>query len=147
MHPFSMNSKKFTALLAALLTTTVGFAQSASLTADRPAASAGEVVTIAAAVTYAGTPGALGWSVTLPVGWSYVGTSGPDVPAVLPQQGATGTLEWAFMDAPANAARFSFSVKAAGKPVTQQISGKALVRSNGRQTTAEAAPVTVAVAP
>lgn len=141
-----MNLKKFTALLAACFAASFGFAQSATLTADRSAASAGEVVTVTASVTYAGTPGAMGWSVTLPAGWSYVATSGPNVPSIAPQEGATGTLEWAYTDAPAGAARFSFSVKAAGKPGTQQVSGKALLRADGKQTTAEAAPITISVA-
>ena len=49
-------------------------------------------------------PQQLGWSLILPVGFSYLG--GQDEPSVKPQAGATGTLEWAHATIPASGSVF-----------------------------------------
>ena len=142
-----MNLKNLLTLLAAAAVTSMGFGQSATLVSDRTTPAAGVELSLTASASYAGTPSAMGWSVTLPAGWSYVSTGGPDVPAITPQAGATGTLEWAYTDTPGSAARFTFIVKTSGKPGTQQLAAKVLLRADGKQSTVAVTPVAVTITP
>ncbi|MBI5767102.1 MAG: hypothetical protein HZA93_04855 [Verrucomicrobia bacterium] len=142
-----MNARQLLVLAASLLTASIGFGQSASLVADKSAVASGAELTLTASATYEGTPSAMGWSVTLPAGWSYVSTTGPDVPAITPQAGATGTIEWAFTESPAGVAHFRFTVKATGKAGDSVLKARVLLRAAGKQQTVEASPVAVSVTP
>lgn len=142
-----MNIRKIALLCAFITIASAGYAQSVTLAADLPAVSAGSVLRLTASVAYPVTPGAVGWAITLPEGWSFVATAGPDVPQVGPQDGATGTLEWAYAEVPAGAARFSFTVKTSGRPGALQVMAKVFLRVDGRQQTIEATPVKISVAP
>jgi hypothetical protein len=125
----------------ALAAASLGFAQSATLSGDKSSVASDAELTLTFSATYAGAPGAMGWSVSLPEGRSYVSTSGSDIPAIAPQAGATGTLEWAHTYAPVGVAHFRFTVKAAGKPGEAQLKGTLLLRAAGKQQTIESAPV------
>jgi hypothetical protein len=140
-----MNIRNLATICVALLTAALGHAQSAALTPASANVSGGTTVTLTASANYVGAPSAVGWSVTLPEGWSFVGTSGPNPPQVAPQAGATGTLEWAYTNVPADVAVFVITVKAAGKPGTVQLPAKVLLRANGKQQTVEVTPATVSV--
>jgi hypothetical protein len=135
------------AILTFLAVASVSLAQSATLIPDRAEVGADTEITLTASINYAETPSAMGWSIVLPAGWSYVGTRGPDVPAVTPQAGATGTLEWAYTESPASTARFAFTVKASGTPGARPLTAQVLLRTAGQQTTVAVAPVTVTVTP
>lgn len=130
-------------MCAVALTTAVGYSQSATLTADASTVSAGSVLTVTASASYSSTPNAVGWAVTLPEGWTFVATTGPDAPQVGPVAGATGSLEWAYASVPANAARFSCTVKTAEKPGPAQLSAKVFLRVDGKQQNVRVAPLQV----
>lgn len=98
--------------LALLFLAASGFGQSARLLADVTAlVPAGGTVTLTATTEYDFEPSALGWEVQLPPGWTYESVSGPDVPAVLPQRGATSQVEFAYITVPARRAQFTFVVR------------------------------------
>src|SRR4051812_4883399 len=99
-----MNLRKIATFGAALLAAAASYGQSATLTPASSNVAAGTPVTLTASANYVGSLSAVGWSVTLPEGWSFVSTSGPNPPQVGPQAGATGTLEWAYTNVPADAA-------------------------------------------
>ena len=131
--------------IAALAVASISYGQSAAVVADKTSAAAGSEISLTASATYSGTPAAMGWAVTLPEGWTYVSTAGPDVPAISPQPGATGTIEWAYTDAPAGVAHFRFTVKVAGKAGDSAIKAKLILRSGGKEQSADAPAVVVSV--
>lgn len=108
-------------------------AQTATLSSQSASLSkSGGVLTITATVTYTGLPSAIGWSVTLPSGWSYAG-AGSGTPGVAPMNGQTGTLDWAFTTIPASPATFSFRVNyPVGLTGTHTIGGSAVFREAGQ---------------
>ncbi len=110
-----------------------GYAQQAGLTAESSRLSSyGGTVKIAASVTYEQAPGALGWSITLPIGWSLVETSGAQTPEIAPSAGAVSKLEWAFVSIPNSSAQFEFTVSyPAGLRQTQRISADVVTCSDG----------------
>ena len=140
-----MNLRKFIAISAVVWTASATYGQTATLTADTTAVSAGAVVTVTASAYYSVAPAAAGWSVTLPEGWTFVATSGSDAPQVGPDAGATGTLEWAYATVPANSARFVITVKASGKAGPVQLKPKLYLRVDGKQQDVEVAPLSLTV--
>ena len=66
--------------------------------------------TVTHTVEYEGKAAALGVKVTLPEGCSFVAVKGENAPAVAPQAGATGTLEFAWIDIPASGFTFAYVV-------------------------------------
>jgi hypothetical protein len=106
-------------------------AQTASLTADSTTlAAGGGTVSIAATITYSGRPSALGWTITLPAGWSY---AGGDNPGVAPSSGQTGALDWAFTSIPASPARLTFRANyPAGQSGAATVGGSAVYREDGQ---------------
>lgn len=140
-----MNLKKIVTVCTLLWVTATSYGQSATLTTDTPAVSPGTVVTVTASASYSSAPGAAGWIVTLPEGWSFVATSGPDAPQVGPAAGATGTLEWAYAMVPAAGARFGFTVRTGDKPGAAQLKAKVYLRVDGKQQAVEVQPLQVTV--
>jgi hypothetical protein len=129
-------------LAAAFLAASSALAQNAALTADQTAlAPAGGMVMLTATASYEGEPGALGWSIALPADWSLVSISGPNVPAIAPEPGASGTLEFAFTSVPAGRAEFSVVVKYPANTSAATATPKVLVRSGGKLATLTPAPV------
>ena len=84
-------------------------AQSLSVTSAEASCSAqGGTVTIHVVLNYAGkSPTGLGLELLLPPGWSHQSTFGVNQPEVGPQSGETGSLGWAYVAVPTDAARFS----------------------------------------
>lgn len=118
------------------------FAQTASLTADTTVLSpAGGTVSFTATVSYDGEPGAVGWSIALPADWSLVSVSGADVPAIAPEAGTTGTLEFAYTSVPAQRASFVITVKYPANAPTTSATPTVLVRANGKLSTLAPKPV------
>lgn len=131
------------ALAAALLGGVPAFAQTASLVADSVTyQAAGGTLTLTVTFAYPATPTALGLEVVLPDGWTYVGGTGE--PAVKPESGTTGLLEWAYTGGfGATASSFTFTVGyPAGLTGTQTLSASAVYRSP--LTALNVAPVTLA---
>jgi hypothetical protein len=129
--------------LLGLITTAWAAAQSATLSADLARLSpAGGQLTLTATVTYGDTPGAIGWSVKLPDGWALLTTSGPDLPAVNPDHGAAGTLEWAYTAIPPNRVQFLFAVSyPAQTALPAEIASTVIVRTQGALKTVAPVPI------
>lgn len=131
------------AFIAALATAASALAQNASLTADQTTlAPAGGVVALTASVSYDGEPGAVGWSIALPANWSLVSVSGPNVPAIAPESGSTGTLEFAYTAVPSQRAEFVVQVRYPAGTTSGTATPTVLVRSGGRLATVGPAAVT-----
>ena len=113
--------------------------------------SAGGNVTFTAAISYQTTPSTLGFSVTLPTGWSYVsGTSVPGTspaePAIAPSAGRTGLLEWAFITPPAGTATFTFvAAYAANTSGAQTLTSTLLARDGTGGTPTTVVPPAVSL--
>ncbi len=123
-------------------------AQTASFSADgNKLATGGGQVTLTAAVAYEGEPGALGWSVALPESWSFAGVVGPNVPAIVPEAGSTGTLEFAFTAVPAHRAEFSILVRYPAGATPASATPMVLLRSAGKLTTLKPAVVNFQATP
>lgn len=126
----------------AIFTAATAFAQSAALSADTTTlAPSGGTVALTAMVNYDTTPGALGWSIALPPDWTLVSVAGPNVPAIVPEAGSTGTLEFAYTQVPAGRAEFVLQVRYPANAVSAQATPKVLVRSSGKLTTLTPPPV------
>jgi hypothetical protein len=118
------------ALLAFFVSPQVAAQPTATLTANTGtyAATGGQVV-FSATINYStlAEPSALGFSLTIPMGWAVVGTGGANVPQVEPRAGSTGALEYAFTSPPAQSASFSITATyPAGLVVDQTIFASAV---------------------
>ncbi len=142
-----MNITKVGVIGLVLLATAPANGQPPQLTAGAAAVAAGTILTLSASASYPEVPSAVGWSVTLPDGWIFLATTGSDAPQVTPQEGATGILEWAYTKVPAGCVRFSFTVRAPGKPGRAELPARLFLRVDGRQQQVEAIPATVTVVP
>src|SRR5215217_2782823 len=106
-----LSSRIIVAMLA-IFGASMAFAQTAALSSDTTTlAPGGGTVTFTATVNYDATPGALGWSIALPADWTLVDVTGPSVPAIAPEPGSAGTLEFAYTAVPAQRAEFSVQVR------------------------------------
>lgn len=122
--------------LAAVLVVTSAFAQTASLTADHAAlAPSGGTIALTATVNYEGEPGAVGWSIALPGEWSLVSVTGPNVPAIIPETGSTGTLEFAYTTVPNARAEFTVLVRYPANAPSAKATPTVLVRAGGKLST------------
>jgi hypothetical protein len=131
----AMNLLRFFAPLI-LCAAVSAFAQTASLTANTEtlAASGGSVV-LTATTTYDGEPGALGWSIALPAGWSLEAISGTNVPAIAAEVGASGTLDFAYTAVPAARAEFTLIVRYPAGATSAAVNATVLVRTAGKLAT------------
>ena len=130
------------AVLGLVVSAASAFAQTASLSADTNALSpSGGTVTLTAAVSYEGEPGAIGWAIALPADWSFVSVAGPNVPAIAPEAGTTGTLEFAYTAVPAQRAEFTVTVKYPANARTTSAGSTVLLRSGGKLNTLNPRPV------
>jgi len=128
--PFS--SRMIVAVLA-IFSSDVAFAQNATLSSDTTAlVRSGGTVTLTATADYDATPGALGWSIALPADWTLVSVSGPNVPAIAPEPGSAGTLEFAYTSVPAQRAEFSVQVHYPANASAIKATPTVLVRSGGK---------------
>jgi hypothetical protein len=133
--------------IAVLCAAVSAFAQNATLSADNPTlAASGGTVTLTAVASYEGEPGALGWQIELPADWSLVSVSGPDVPAITPEAGTTGTLEFAFTSVPANRSEFAVVVRYPANAAPAAAKSTVLVRAGGKLNTLTPAVVQLSAA-
>ena len=70
---------------------------------------AGGTVTIINSLTFTGPATSLGWSVTLPAGWSFASDAGT-AGVTKPEVGATGTIAWAWTTPPASPLNFTYTL-------------------------------------
>jgi hypothetical protein len=107
----------------------------------------GSTVTITNTLTFPGTPSGLGWSVTLPAGWSLVAEAGA-AGDVRPLAGDSGTLEWAWTTIPASPVSFSYTLSVpAGASGEQLIAADAIIRSGGTVSRVPVSPHPLVLAP
>lgn len=135
-----MKHLRFAAL--AVLCAASAFAQTATLTSATTTLSpAGGQLALTATVNYEGEPGAVGWAIALPADWTLVSVGGPNVPAIAPEPGSTGTLEFAYTGVPAQRAEFTVMVRYPANAKTTAATSTALVRANGKLSTLTPKPV------
>jgi uncharacterized delta-60 repeat protein len=93
---------------------------------------AGGTVTITNTLTYVSPSQSLGWSVTLPAGWSYVSSSG-DAGETRPTVGATGNISWAWTTVPtATSVTFTYTLAVpAGETTARGLTAFAIARPGG----------------
>lgn len=118
------------------------FAQTATLSSDTSTLSpSGGQVVLTATASYDGEPGALGWMIELPADWQLVSVGGPNTPDIKPDAGVSGTLEFAFVQVPAQTARFTVLVRYPANARTTSARSTVLIRAGGRLNTVNPAPV------
>jgi hypothetical protein len=105
--------------------------------------SAGGQVTLTAAVAYEKAPGAFGWSISLPAGWKLVAVGGPHVPAVAPEAGSTGQLDFAYTSVPGGRAEFSLVVSYPGGTEAGRLAAEVLIRRDGKLITLTPADISL----
>jgi hypothetical protein len=91
---------------------------------------AGGTVTITNTLNYGSSvSGALGWSVVLPAGWTYVSSAGQNGDSQ-PATGATGTISWAWTNVPpGNSVTFTYTLAVpAGETAPRTLTAFAIAR-------------------
>ncbi len=120
----------------------LGFAQTASFTADTSSlAAGGGFLSFVATATYEGQPGAVGWSIELPKDWSLVSVSGANLPGIASEPGSSGALEFAYITIPADRAEFRLVVRYPAGTMAAKIGPTVLIRANGKLITLAPSPV------
>jgi hypothetical protein len=90
----------------------------------------GATLTLTNTLTFPVSTTGLGWSVSLPAGWSFASDAGAG--EVRPVAGDTGTLEWAWTAVPVSPVSFTYTVNVpAGASGEQLIAADAIIRSGG----------------
>ena len=88
----------------------------------------GGTVQLNVSISYSESPSALGWTLSLPEGWSFDSVPGGAQPAVSPAQGTTGEIEFAFIQAPANGTQFALKLNYSAGAADAELIGRAIVR-------------------
>jgi hypothetical protein len=127
------------------------FAQNVTLTAATSTlSSAGGTVTVTVQLTYTGSVSAMGLQVgSLPTGWTYGSTSGPQAPQIAPESGDRSSLGFSYISVPASPVTFSFTLNyPAGLTGEQRISAieASFFSPSGTIQRASASPVVFAAA-
>ncbi len=137
-----MKTIRFLFAGAAAFVASFALAQNASLVSDTSVlAQSGGTLVLRATADYDGEPGALGWAIALPADWSLVAVNGPQAPAIAPEAGSTGTLEFAYTSVPAGRAEFAVIVRYPANAASTQAVPTVLLRKAGKLTTLTPAPV------
>jgi hypothetical protein len=68
----------------------------------------GSNVTVVNSVTYSGQISAIGLRVTAPAEWKFVSVSGKNIPGISPKEGASGVLEFAWIQPPPKTFSFEY---------------------------------------
>jgi uncharacterized delta-60 repeat protein len=93
-----------------------------------PGFTPGGTVSITNILTFSGTASSLGWSATLPAGWSFASSSGSDG-NVKPTAGDTGTIGWAWSTIPTSPVTFTYTLNVpASETIARTITASAIVR-------------------
>ena len=103
--------------------------------------SGGGSVQLDVTIGYAEKPGALGWVISLPVGWTFDSLAGGGQPAVLPPAGATGDLEFAFIQVPETGAQFGLKLRYPAGTSSVNFKGKAILRTDAGAEAVESSPL------
>lgn len=98
---------------------------------DSLAGGGGELV-LKVDIVYGEAPAALGLSLDLPAGWSFVGTAGAGKPVIAPSAGSTDQVGLAWLTAPADHAEFSITVRYPAGQSATILNGWALLRRDGK---------------
>ena len=140
------NAAGTTVSAAATIAVTPPVGYSATHALFGPGYVAGGTVTITNTLSYAAASASLGWSVTLPTGWSYVSSAG-DAGETRPLVGSTGTVSWAWTVVPLNSVTFTYTVNVpAGETATRALTAIAIARPGGNPVTFIANPNPLSVA-
>ncbi len=108
---------------------------------------AGSTLLVNCTLTYPGTATGLGWTVTLPAGWSYAGGGGAEGD-VKPSLGTTGTLEWSWSTPPTGPVNFSYTLNVPpGETGIRSLGATALVRTATAVQTVTATPTPLLLVP
>lgn len=87
-------------------------------------------------IEYSGELTALGVQEIIPDGWSYVSVGGDDAPTVPPAPGATDTLDFAWITAPASPVAFTYTVQVPeGESGEKPFTGEILYRRHAGEIT------------
>lgn len=107
----------------------------------------GGAVTITNSVYFVGAATSLGWSATLPAGWSFL-ADGDTSAEVKPGIGASGTLNWKWTNLPVSPVTFTYTVAApVGESVTRSIAASAAVTVGGVAQTITVEPAALQLRP
>jgi hypothetical protein len=108
---------------------------------------AGSTLLVNSTLTFPAAATGLGWTVTLPAGWSYAGGGGPEGD-VKPSLGATGTLEWSWSTPPTSPVNFSYTLNVPpGETSIRSLGATALVRTATAVQTVTATPTPLLLIP
>ncbi|MBI2514346.1 MAG: hypothetical protein HYV96_20425 [Opitutae bacterium] len=117
-------------------------APSAQFTADeRALVPAGGTLRLLAVVSYSERPGAIGWTISLPRGWTLEKIGGGTPPQIAPAVGSAGELEFAYVNVPEYVASFELTVRYPAAAGRAKIAASAVARTNGRVETLTPAPL------
>jgi len=144
-------SRRFVAILVALVSSTLAWAQTATFETSSPSYSSfGGSATFDISFDYTGQSlSTMGVNIQLPNGWSFASSSGSNVPPIGPNAGTTVSAEFAYFSVPSNSISFSVILNyASGLTGEQEIKGNILYKVSGNSTSLEAAlgPVAIAAA-
>jgi hypothetical protein len=121
-----------------LLATVAAAAPTAQLTADRQRLNAeGGTLTLRAEARYSERPGALGWAINLPEGWSLESVGGGSPPQVAAAAGTTGVAEFAYTSVPELLASFDLVVRYPTRAAAARVTATVLHRVRGELTQLE----------
>jgi hypothetical protein len=106
---------------------------------------AGGTVTVTNTFTFPAGVSALGWTVTLPVGWTFATGSGA-AGDIKPVAGDSGTLNWAWSNLPASPATFTYTLNVpAGTTGSQMLAATASLRLSGSPQSAVVTPTPLSI--
>jgi len=72
--------------------------------------SPGETLNVITSIEYSDSITALGFRATLPEGWSFLSVTGDYEPALKPQEGSNGTIEFVWINIPASPFTLTYTV-------------------------------------
>lgn len=129
-------------LIGVALLAVADAAPTAQFTADaRSLAPTGGTVRLLAVVSYSERPGAIGWTIALPKGWTLEKVGGGNPPQIAPAVGASGELEFAYVNVPDLVASFELTVRYPAAGGRAKISASAIARTRGRVDTLAPSPL------
>jgi hypothetical protein len=126
--------KLFAFLLLALPTIVLGQPARLSATSTKLSPDGGTLV-LTATTTYPSQPDALGWAINLPANWTLVAVAGRNLPAVAPDSGATGALEFAYTTVPSDRAEFAVTIRYPAGAGSAAVDSTVYLRAAGKLTT------------
>lgn len=128
----------WSAVVGVTLLAITATAQTPQFTADSVALLPnGGTLKLLAALSYTDRPSAVGWTITLPKGWTLEKVGGGNPPSVAPEAGSAGQLEFAYVSVPDYLASFELTVRYPADAGKVSIAASVIVRSRGKVDTLE----------